>query len=279
MPTGRNEGIRTMKRLAITFCTALFAFACASSQPQTPDQVLFTLEDAADPANQSTQVDLTSLRAIEAPNGVVFEARFDGGLRREVAPRTSVYEQQQQRQPDMMSRGSRNSRMARGAINEFRGLELDVYIDRSGIDGGYAALLPGRTGSLPPGARWDKVISLTPDPIEARASIRRRISQTGAGNAEENRLRDALRSGFDPIVYHADNVEVRGDSIRFFVPSRALPGGTVSASDRFAVVAFVRDDGGQRMLSVDASQAFEIADVIGSTEANDITFVRPVATN
>jgi hypothetical protein len=265
--------------LILLACLLFLAAGCASSQPQAAERLLFTLEDEADPASAPTPIDLASLRAIEAQNGVIFEAQFAGGVQREVAPRTSIYQQQQQQQPDMMSRNPRNPRMARGAVNEFRGLELDVYIDRREVEGGYAALLPGRSGTLAPGARWDKVVSLTPDPIEARASIRQRISQTATATGEEGKLREALRSGFDPIVYHADNVEVRGNSIRFFVPARALPGGTLSASDRFAVVAFLRSEGGQRMLSADATQTFEVADVIGSAPAGDIMFVAPVPAN
>ena len=240
---------------------------CAST-PAVKAPTIFALEDiAGDSGEERDAPDLVRLTAYPAPGGTMFEATFARGVRRELGARRNDPYQNQNRAvvapPSSV------------VLNEFSGIQLDIYIDMEGGSSGFRSLLPDSGMVLKGSARWEKAISLVSDPIEARSSLRRYLmaNSTNTSLSEERReLESRLRGGMDPIVYHPDVAEVQGDVIRFLVPTRVL-GGPARAEWGYAAVVHatgrpIEDRSTSRPRPHDPRLGGRIVDVLGVADVS-----------
>jgi len=213
----------------------MFSLVGCSSKTAVRPEPIFVLEDSdAERGDAAQDPDLVRLTAYPATGGTMFEATFARPLRREFGARIDPYQAQTQTQNARGAGTQGRSLMT----NEFSGIQLDLYIDMGSGTTGYRSLLPGTNLTLAGTSRWEKAISLVPDPIEARASIRRylatEVSRMSA-TPERKELDDRLRNGLEPLVYHPDVAESLGNTLRFMVPNRVL-GGPARAEWGYAVV-------------------------------------------
>lgn len=205
----------------------LLAAACASAP--TASNALFTLTDPRGddygtgklqyPMNSDFEqgdLDLLSLSAYPADGGTMFEATFARPVR--TPPKRTI---------DAI--GTQLDSLARLGFYNFN---LDVYVDTDGVAGsGSTTTLPGRGVMIDPSTAWEKVISLTPDPTNARSELkrivvrdeRRRAQAEGKKGIITDETRGELQGSVDEFVYFPTQVRVIGNRVTFFVPASFLP--------------------------------------------------------
>lgn len=257
----------------IRLCTTLLFLLGCSSAPLVRPEPIFVIEDP--PAAAAEGLDLLRLAAYPAEGGTTFEATFARTIRREVMQRVDPYGRQRTSSP---------APRTPLVTNEFSGLQLDIYIDLEPGGGGFRALLPGTDVGLAAPARWEKAISLVPEPIEARASLRRYVNSDASStttDAERKQLEDRLRLAIEPVVYHPDIVELESNVVRFFVPNRVL-NGRASADWAYAVVVLETEKRRmERQTTTPRPQEVRVGgtvvDVLGSSTAGEVPIVRPAA--
>lgn len=263
-----------MNRTICLSATLLFVLGCSSAPAARPEPI-FIIEDPEAAAATTEGLDLLRLAAYPAEGGTMFEATFARAIRREVMQRVDPYGRQRTSAP-----------APRTALvtNEFSGLQLDIYIDLDPGTGGFRALLPGTGVALAAPARWEKAISLVPEPIEARASLRRYVSSEASSattDPDQKLLEDRLRLAIEPVVYHPEIVELETNVVRFLVPNRVL-NGRVSADWGYAVVVLETERRRiERQTTTPRPQELRVGgtvvDVLGSSTAGEVPVVRPAA--
>ncbi|HEY0140803.1 MAG TPA: glucodextranase DOMON-like domain-containing protein [Thermoanaerobaculia bacterium] len=162
-------------------------------------------------------LDLTRLTATRVNGGTRFEATFARPIR--VPGRTTID-----------SIGTQLDQVARHGFYTFN---IDIYIDTDGVAGsGSTTTLPGRNVMIDPSTAWEKAITLTPDPAEARKELnrimirderRRDVSEGRKGIVTDDERAD-LRGGIDDSVFFPSMIRVAGSRITFFVPDAFLGG-------------------------------------------------------
>lgn len=162
-------------------------------------------------------LDLTRLTATRVDGGTQFEATFARPIR--VPGRTTI---------DGI--GTQLDQVARHGFYTFN---VDIYIDTDGVNGsGSTTTLPGRNVTIDPSTAWEKVISLTPAPQQARQELnrimvrdeRRRDVSEGRKGIVTDEERAEMRGGIDESVFFPTQVRVAGSRISFFVPEAFLGG-------------------------------------------------------
>ena len=208
--------------------TTLILSALLAATPMVPSDVLWTLSDPrgddygngklAYPMNPDFErgdLDLLGVSAYRVPGGTEFEASFARPVR-----------QPQRRTIDAI--GTQLDQVARLG---FYNLNLDIYIDTDGVAGsGSTTSLPGRAVMIDSATAWEKVISLTPDPMGARNELkrivvrdeRRRERAEGKKGIVTDEAKKELHGSVDEYVFFPTMVRVRGNRIAFFVPDSFL---------------------------------------------------------
>lgn len=162
-------------------------------------------------------LDLTRLTATRVDGGTLFEATFARPIR--VPGRTTI---------DGI--GTQLEQVARHGFYTFN---IDIYIDTDGVnDSGSTTTLPGRNVLIDPSTAWEKVISLTPDPQQARQELnrimvrdeRRRDVSEGRKGIVTDEERAEMRGGIDESVFFPTQIRVAGSRVSFFVPDAFLGG-------------------------------------------------------
>lgn len=172
-------------------------------------------------------LDLTSLKAYRQDGGTLFEATFARPVK---APQRTTID----------GLGTTLDQIAK---HGFYTINVDIYVDKDGVAGsGSRSLLPGRKAFLDPSNGWEKVIALTPDPMRARAELKRiavrdekrRAQSKGRRGVVDDDRRGELREGVDEYIFFPTDIRVLSHSIEFFVPDSFL-GGPASAGWSYLV--------------------------------------------
>lgn len=206
----------------------LLLAACATTGPN--DSVLWSLSDPRgddygtgalaypmNPDYERGDLDLLGVTAHRVPGGTEFEAEMARPIR--VPTRRTI---------DAI--GLQLDQVAKLGFYTFN---IDIYVDTDGTAGsGSTTTLPGRGVMIDPATAWEKVISLTPDPMNARAELkrivvrdeRRREKGEGRKGIIDDARKSELQDSVDDYVYFPDRVRVAGNRIAFFVPDSFLGG-------------------------------------------------------
>jgi hypothetical protein len=206
----------------------LLLTACASTASN--DSMLWTLSDPRgddygsgalaypmNPDYERGDLDLLGVTARRVPGGTEFEAEMARPVR--VPTRRTI---------DAI--GTSLDQVAKLGFYTFN---IDVYVDTDGAAGsGSTTTLPGRGVMIDSSTAWEKVISLTPDPLGARAELkrivvrdeRRRAQGEGRKGIIDDAQKAELQDSVDDSVYFPDRVRVAGNRIAFFVPDSFLGG-------------------------------------------------------
>jgi hypothetical protein len=215
--------MRKVFLLALIFLVALPAFAGKTlfklTDPRGDDHgdgnLIYPLNEQLDPGD----LDLLSLTAEAEGDGTLFEATFAKPVR---VPGPEVID-------DL---GTALSTVARFG---FYTINLDLYIDTDRSPGsGAVSMLPGRLAKIDPASAWEKAVILTPRPHEARAELKRMMSQaikdemrkddSDLEEEEAEALRAQIPTDVDEHVFFPSKIRVRGNKISFFVPGTFLNG-------------------------------------------------------
>jgi hypothetical protein len=154
---------------------------------------------------------------------------------------------------------------------------VDIYIDTDGTPGsGAVQTLPGRGAHIAKVNAWEKAISLTPRPFDAKSTLKRILlkqlkrdlrEKEGRVDPEEaQRLRLALPSDIESRIFFPNRIRVVGRAIRFFVPDSFL-GGPAKSTWSYVVV----------VTGTDIEQRFDISEQVGVAREADNLFVLPIA--
>lgn len=176
-------------------------------------------------------LDIVSFAARPEKGGTLFEAVFARNIR----------------VPDSTAIDAGGQTLSQLAHYGFYTFNIDVYIDTDHVAGsGYTDMLPGRNAKVAPQYAWERAISLTPRPQDAKGMLERQlqrlgedavIAQKGRVDPEDTRtvkahvLRDMETRYFFPT-----RIRVSGPIITFFVPS-SFTGGM--AKDNWSYVVAV----------------------------------------
>jgi hypothetical protein len=232
----------TRRALARALGFALILVLAATAAQAAKREPVFTLTDPRGddhgegallypdrPDFQPGDLDLVELSAWVKGEDTVFEATFANPVR--VPERRAVD-----------STGEQLSSIARYG---FYTLNLDIYIDTDRVPGsGAVGALPGRRVEISPEHAWDRAISLTPRPHEARGELSRMVLRSlsermaAEDQGEEiNRaeLRATIPDELEDRVYFPNQVRVFGRKIQFQVPNRFL-GGPAQSDWSYVVV-------------------------------------------
>lgn len=175
-------------------------------------------------------LDLVEWGARRAGEDVEFEAVF---ARRIVSPAGRVADRS----------GASLESIARFGFYTFN---LDIYVDQDRrAASGDTVMLPGRGAALDPAWAWEKVVCLTPRPLEARRKMRgylleaaraQRLAEAGRVDpSEEAGLARETEALLDARYCFPTRVRVQGRSVRFRVPETFL-GGPVRPEWGYTVV-------------------------------------------
>jgi hypothetical protein len=115
----------------------------------------------------------------------------------------------------------------------FYTFNVDVYVDQDGVPGsGRTDTLPGRGLALAPTSAWEKTVSLTPRPYEARELMRKRWREEAmiayrqqhgpAKGSVERQLEAAADEDLDAHVFFPTRIQVSGRTVSFEVPDSFL---------------------------------------------------------
>lgn len=256
-------------RLLATASLLLLA-ACATS---APTNAIFTLTDPRGddhgdgsvvyPMNreiQSGDLDLLKLTAIAVPGGTRFEATFAKPIK--VPTRRTI---------DAV--GTSLDSVARFGFYTFN---LDIYIDTDRVSGsGSVATLPGRKALINSANAWERVICLTPRPLEARSALRRILTREGVEKLEKEsetltpaQLADARKQLpllVDEHIFFPTKIDVVGNAIRFFVPDEFF---SAKVSPDWSYVVAVTGS--------DLDQTVDLSGVVSSLGSPDSLMILPV---
>jgi hypothetical protein len=173
-------------------------------------------------------LDLLSLKAYRQEGGTLFEATFARPVK--TPQRTTI--------------DGLGTTLDQIAKHGFYTINLDIYVDKDGVKGsGSRSLLPGRKAFVDESNGWEKAIALTPDPMRARAELKRivvrdekrKAQSEGRRGVIDDETRGELREGVDEYVFFPTNLRVLSNRIEFFVPDSFL-GGPASADWSYLVV-------------------------------------------
>lgn len=163
------------------------------------------------------ELDLLAVRAFHGPDGLELEAEFASPVRR----------------PDGRVVSSTGETLAAVAALGFWTFNLDLYVDVDRLPGsGRADTLPGRLAQLDPETAWERVICLTPRPVEARSRLaalwrdealrRKDEAKESLGRAELEALERSIAADLEARVFFPQRVTVSGNRVRFEVPRSFL---------------------------------------------------------
>ena len=205
----------------------LLSAACASTAPRS-STALFTLTDPRgddygngalvypmNPDFQKGELDLVSLSAHRVAGGIEFDAEFARPVRI----------------PERRTIDAIGTQLDQVAKLGFYNLNLDIYIDTDGVAAsGSTTTLPGRAVMIDDATAWEKVISLTPDPLTAKNELkrivirdeRRREQAEGKKGIITDEEKRELRGSVDEYVFFPSQVRVANNHISFFVPDSFL---------------------------------------------------------
>ncbi|HVE83165.1 MAG TPA: glucodextranase DOMON-like domain-containing protein [Myxococcales bacterium] len=154
------------------------------------------------------------------------------------------------RRPDARAVDIAGTALASVARLGFYTFNADIYVDTDRVEGsGRRAMLPGRVAEVAASGAWEKVICLTPRPVDARDELRKLwlgektreraargpVDPSTAGFLEREVDRELQRDVLFPIKVH-----VSGPSVRFTVP-RSFLGGVASPSWGYVVAITAAD--------------------------------------
>ncbi len=128
----------------------------------------------------------------------------------------------------------------------FYNFNIDIYIDKDRKAGsGYTATLPGRNATIDPDFAWEKVVCLTPRPLEARGLLKRAIvknledklqAEKGRVDPEDTaKISAGVSNDLEGSYFFPERVRVAGRYVTFFVPSWFL-GGVADAHWGYVVI-------------------------------------------
>lgn len=184
------------------------------SDPRGDDYGTGTLKYPMSSDFQQGDLDLLSVRASRVEGGTQFEAKFARPIR----------------QPERRTIDGVGTQLNDLAKLGFYTFNLDIYVDTDGVAGsGSTTTLPGRGVMIDPSTAWEKVISLTPDPMRARSELKRIVvrDERRRGEAEGRKVvadetRTELQSSVDDFVFFPTQVRVTGNTVSFYVPASFL---------------------------------------------------------
>jgi hypothetical protein len=258
--------MRKVFLLFLVFLTAVPAFAGKTlfklTDPRGDDHgdgnLIYPLNEELDPGD----LDLISLTAEAEGDGTLFEATFAKPVR---VPGREVID-------DL---GTSLDTVARFG---FYTINLDVYIDTDRTPGsGAVAMLPGRLATVDPASAWEKAVILTPRPHEARAELKRMMSQaikdemrkedSTLEEGEAQALRAQIPANVDERIFFPSKIRVRGNKISFFVPGSFLNGPAKSTWSYVVAVS------GANVL-----QSFDLSRALGrQTEKEEALMILPIS--
>lgn len=220
---------------------AIFSLADPRGDDHGDGNLVYPLNDELDPGD----LDLVSFSAEAEGDGTLFEATFARPVR---VPGRQVID----------GVGTSLDTVARFG---FYTMNLDIYIDTDRAPGsGTVSTLPGRLATVDPGSAWEKAIILTPRPHEARAELKRMMSQAikdemrkDDSTLEEEQaesMKARIPADVDERIFFPTKVKVRGNRISFFVPGAFLGG---PAKDTWSYVVAV--SGANVLQSFDINRA------------------------
>jgi glucodextranase-like protein len=154
---------------------------------------------------------------------------------------------------------------------------IDIYIDTDRApNSGAVQALPGRNLEIAPAYAWERAISLTPRPYDAKSTLRRillkqlkremREKEGRVDPDQAQQLRTALPDDVDTRIFFPTRIRVVGRTIRFFVPDSFLGG---PAQPTWSYVVLVT--------GTDIEQRFDVSERVGFTREADNLFVLPIA--
>jgi glucodextranase-like protein len=181
------------------------------TDPRGDDYGTGTLKYPMSADYQQGDLDLLSVTAVQVAGGMQFEAKFARPIR----------------QPERRTVDGIGTQLDQLAKLGFYTFNLDIYVDTDGVAGsGSTTTLPGRGVMIDPSTAWEKVISLTPDPMRARSELKRIVfrDERRRGEAEGKKVvsdeeRAELQASVDDYVFFPTQVRVANNTISFFVPS------------------------------------------------------------
>ena len=207
------------------------------------DKTIFQLKDArnddhgdgtlilpSDTDYRFGQFDLVSFSATAEEDGTTFKIEF--------AQSIDV--------PDTRAIDAGGKTLQTVARYGFYNFNIDIYIDKDRKPGsGYTATLPGRNATIDPNFAWEKVVCLTPRPLEARGLLRKAIvknledklqAEKGRVDPEDTaKISASVSNDLEGSYFFPERVRVSGRNITFFVPSWFL-GGVADAHWGYVVI-------------------------------------------
>jgi hypothetical protein len=159
----------------------------------------------------------------------------------------------------------------------FYTLNLDIYVDVDRKPGsGGVFTLPGRLAEIDPASAWERAIILTPRPSEARAELKRiltrqlndQMGKEGGEMTEEKAavIRAQIPGDVEDRLFFPTRVQVRGNTIRFFVPGSFL-GGPAQPTWAYTVAV-----SGANVL-----QSLDLNRVMGRSPKDDALMILPIS--
>jgi hypothetical protein len=252
---------------------AMLAMLGACHRPQAEaDAVLWSLPDPPGddhgdgdlryPGNADLQpgdLDLVELRALAAPGGTLFEATFARPIRR----------------PDGRLVSPTGQTLDQAAPLGFYTFNIDIYVDIDRVPGsGRSDTLPGRKAAIDSAFAWERVVCLTPRPVEAAALLRslwRQAAERESAARKELlddtavRLQEARVESEASKVFFPTRVRISGNKVAFFVPEDALLG---RAEAGYGYVVAVT--------GADIAARFDLPAFLGRSASVSSLFVLPV---
>lgn len=168
------------------------------------------------PDFQPGDLDLLQLQISRADDGFWFEAKFSNAIRSPAGV------------PNTLGSESLGT-FARKGFYQFN---VDVYVDMDRIPGsGKTFTLPGRHMKIDPAFAWEKAVVLTPRPELMRQQL---IGTTVEQYPDQ--IKSEIETTIDQSVFFPTRIEVRGKSVRYFVPAKFF---NDSDGTDWGLVAFV----------------------------------------
>jgi hypothetical protein len=210
------------------YCILLFAMMQLSSSWAMP-QTLATIVDPQDDDVGADSLiypqrsdflrgglDLLQLQISRDRDGFWFDAKFNSPIRSPAGVMNPV--------------GSES--LANFARKGFYQFNLDVYVDVDRVPGsGRTDTLSGRHVKIDPGYAWEKAVILTPRP----ELMRQQLLDATAEQYPEQGISD-IEARVDRAIYFPTRIQVRGRTIRYFVPAQFFDN---SDGTDWAIVSFV----------------------------------------
>lgn len=217
--------------MKIIITLGLFCLIALTS-PFAESKVIFQLKDArGDDHGDGTLIlptqgdlrfgnlDIVSLSASEEDGGTLFKAEFAEPID----------------QPDTRAIDAGGKTLNSVARLGFYTFNIDIYIDMDRKPGsGITSTLPGRNATIDPQFAWERVVCLTPRPVETRNLLGKQLVQSleeklraGKGRVDPedtSKLSTNASMDLQRTYYFPERVRVNGRVVSFFVPSSFLGG-------------------------------------------------------